>query len=50
MGNQAKRSGKIRIGVIGAGWWATAAYLPLLAADTRVVIADLNAFSQEPHA
>jgi len=22
---------KIRIGVIGAGWWATAAYLPLLA-------------------
>src|SRR6516162_7623537 len=42
MGNQGGRSGKVRIGVIGAGWWATAAYLPLLAADPRVEIAAVN--------
>jgi predicted dehydrogenase len=42
MGNQAERSGKIRIGVIGAGWWATAGYLPLLATDARVEIAAVN--------
>lgn len=33
---------KVRIGVIGAGWWATAAYLPLLKADARVEIAAVN--------
>lgn len=33
---------KLRVGVIGAGWWATAAYLPLLAADERVEIAAVN--------
>src|SRR6185312_3954686 len=42
MGNQPKRSGKIRVGIIGAGWWATAGYLPLLAADSRVEIAAVN--------
>jgi predicted dehydrogenase len=42
MGSQLGRSKKVRVGVIGAGWWATAAYLPLLAADARVEIAAVN--------
>lgn len=40
--NQLGHSNKVRVGVIGAGWWATAAYLPLLAADARVEIATVN--------
>jgi predicted dehydrogenase len=35
-------SQRVRIGVIGAGWWASAAYLPLLAADSRVELAAVN--------
>lgn len=33
---------KVRIGVIGAGWWASAVYLPALKADPRVEIAAVN--------
>lgn len=33
---------RARIGVIGAGWWASAAYLPLLQADSRVEIAAVS--------
>jgi len=42
MSNHPQGSNKVRVGVIGAGWWATAAYLPLLAADARVEIAAIN--------
>lgn len=42
MSNPQERSRKVRLGVIGAGWWATAAYLPLLAADARVEVAAVN--------
>src|SRR5262249_59134538 len=30
---------KVRLGFIGAGWWATANYIPLLAARTDVELA-----------
>jgi predicted dehydrogenase len=33
---------KVRIGVIGAGWWATAVQLPALKADSRVEIAAVS--------
>lgn len=33
---------KVRIGVIGAGWWATAVYLPALKADPRVEVVAVN--------
>jgi predicted dehydrogenase len=42
MGNQIEHSGKVRVGVIGAGWWATSAYLPLLTADSRVEVVAVN--------
>lgn len=42
MGSQPGRPKRVRVGVIGAGWWATAAYLPLLQADARVEIAAVN--------
>ncbi len=42
MNDRSRRPQKVRVGVIGAGWWATAAYLPLLAADARVEIAAVN--------
>ena len=33
--------GKIRVGVIGAGWWATTNHLPILAKDPRVEISGI---------